>query len=38
LAALALLSLLSWAGRSSRSPHDLFKLVSSPRLVSELPG
>jgi hypothetical protein len=38
LAALALLSLLSRAGGSLRSPLDLFKLVSSPRLVTELPG
>ena len=38
LAALALLALLSRAGGSSRSYHDHFKLVSSPRLVTELPG
>jgi hypothetical protein len=38
LAALALLSLLSRTGGSSRFPRDLFKLVSSPRLVTELPG
>jgi hypothetical protein len=38
LAALALLSVFLRVGGSSRSPRDLFKLVSSPRLVIELPG
>jgi hypothetical protein len=38
LAALALLSLLSRAFGSSRPPHDFIKLVSSHRLVTELPG
>jgi len=38
LAALALLSVFLRVGSSSRVPRDLFKLVSSPRLVIELPG
>ena len=38
LAALALLSLLSRPGGSSRSPRDLVELVSSHRPVTELPG
>jgi hypothetical protein len=38
LAALALLSLLSRVGGSSRPPRDFVKLVSSFRLVTELPG
>jgi hypothetical protein len=38
LAVLALLLVLSRTGRSSVSPREGFKLVSSPRLVTELPG
>jgi hypothetical protein len=38
LAILALLSLLSRLDGSRRSPRDVFSLVSSPRLVTELPG
>jgi hypothetical protein len=38
LAVLALLLVLSRTGGSSVSPREGFKLVSSPRLVAELPG
>jgi hypothetical protein len=38
LAVLALLLVLSRTGGSSVSPREGFKLVSSPRLVTELPG
>jgi hypothetical protein len=38
LAILALLLILSQIGGSSVSPRESFKLVSSPRLVTELPG
>jgi len=38
LAVLALLLVLSRIGGSSVSPREGFKLVSSPRLVAELPG
>jgi hypothetical protein len=38
LAILALLLTLSRIGGSSVSPREGFKLVSSPRLVTELPG
>ncbi|MCA1716972.1 MAG: hypothetical protein LC781_09035, partial [Actinobacteria bacterium] len=38
LAVLALLYTLSWIGGSSVSPREGFRLVSSPRLVTELPG
>jgi hypothetical protein len=38
LAVLALLLVLSRIGGSSVSPREGFKLASSPRLVTELPG
>jgi len=38
LAVLALLLVLSRTGGSSVSPREGFKLISSPRLVTELPG
>jgi hypothetical protein len=38
LAVLALLLVLSRTGGSSVSPRESFKLISSPRLVTELPG
>jgi hypothetical protein len=38
LAILALLYTLSRRGGSSVSPREVFRLVSSPRLVTELPG
>jgi hypothetical protein len=38
LAILALLYTLSRRGTSSVSPREVFRLVSSPRLVTELPG
>jgi hypothetical protein len=38
LAILALIYTLSRRGTSSVSPREVFRLVSSPRLVTELPG
>jgi hypothetical protein len=38
LAILTLLSILSRIGGSLCCPRDVFRLISSPRLVSELPG